>query len=283
MQVFSQDHHSRSPYNTHAPEVISAAVTAAASQTSGARMTENMSEKDNIYQQQAAQPGDFVFDDRVVRVFPDMIERSVPAYGLGLRMLGLLARRFVQPDSRVYDLGCSLGAATQAMRQAVNQPGVRFVAVDNSPDMLARCRQLLDPADGLAPVEFVEQDICIVPIADASLTVLNFTLQFVDPAQRLALLRRVAEGTRPGGALLVSEKIRFEDPFEQELMTEVHHDFKRARGYSDLEIARKRSALERVLQPDTETQHFERLREAGWSRSLRWLQAVNFVSYLAIR
>ena len=242
-----------------------------------------MNEKDKLYEKSPLTVADFVFDERVVRVFPDMINRSVPGYSLVLQMIGLIAGRFVQRDSCVYDLGCSLGAATLTMRQAVKAPGVRFVAVDNSPDMIAQCRQLVSSDGGLPPVEFDLADICHSKIENASMTVLNFTLQFIEPAQRLVLLKRIAAGTRDGGVLVLSEKIRFAEPEQQDIQTSLHHDFKRAQGYSTLEIAGKRSALERVLRPDTEAEHRERLQAAGWRQAFRCFQAFNFVTYLAFR
>lgn len=242
-----------------------------------------MSKKDSLYRDSLQAAGDFVFDERVVRVFPDMIKRSVPGYGLLLELLALLARRFVQDDSVVYDLGCSLGAATLAVQQGVEQKNVRFVAVDNSAPMIARCRQLLGEHGKGYPIEYLQEDVCRVPVKDASMTVLNFTLQFIAPEDREGLLRRIGEGTRPGGVLVLSEKIRFADPEQQEIQTDLHHDFKRSQGYSDLEIARKRNALEQVMRPDTEEEHFERLRAAGWRQGFRCFQALNFACYLAIR
>ncbi len=242
-----------------------------------------MSEKDTLYDSNPPTAADFVFDERVARVFPDMIHRSVPGYALVLQMLGLMARRYVQPDSRVYDLGCSLGAATQVMRRAVATSGVRFVAVDNSAAMMECCRRQLNDDEALPEVEFVVADICRTRIENASMTVLNFTLQFIDAPQRLPLLKRIAAGTRAGGILVLSEKLRFADPDEQELHTRLHHDFKRDQGYSELEIAAKRNALERVLRPDTEAEHRERLRAAGWQPPVRCFQAYNFVSYLVRR
>ena len=245
-----------------------------------------MSEKDTLYESSSGcsdpEAGDFVFDERVVRVFPDMIRRSVPGYALALQMIGLLAHRYVQADSQVYDLGCSLGAATLAMRQAVSAPGVRFIGVDNSQVMVERCRERMKATTG-SPVDIVLGDICTTAVSNASMTVLNYTLQFVDQQQRLALLQRVAQGTRPGGILVLSEKICFEDAMEQELQTTLHQDFKRAQGYSEMEIARKRNALEKVLLPDSDARHRQRLQKAGWHRAVCFSRSLNFVSYLAFR
>jgi tRNA (cmo5U34)-methyltransferase len=249
-------------------------------------VTAPMTEKDQLFEQFQSGMNNFVFDERVVRVFPDMINRSVPGYSLILPMLGVLARRCVQPESHVYDLGCSLGAVSRVIRESVSVPGVRIIAVDNSADMLKRFAgdlKLLPASEERPHIELILGDVSTVAIQNASLSVLNFTLQFIERDQRAHLLSRIAAGTRPGGALVLSEKIRFDDPVEHSLQTEWHHDFKRAQGYSDLEIARKRDALERVLLPDTEAEHLARLKAAGWSKAVRWFQCFNFVSYLALR
>ena len=88
---------------------------------------------------------------------------------------------------------------------------------------------------------------------------------------------------RSGGALVLSEKVRFDDGKEQLLQTEWHHDFKRAQGYTDLEISQKRDALEHVMKPESLDQHRERLQQAGFREVYRWYQGFNFVSMVAFR
>ena len=242
-----------------------------------------MSQKDTLFRQQIMEPGDFVFDERVVRVFPDMINRSVPGYGLTVPMIGMLARRYAQADTTIYDLGCSLGAVSLAIRQAVPDEDVKLIAVDNSPQMVVRFQQLLSQQIDVPPIEIVKGDIRDMVIRDASVVVLNFTLQFVDPSDRPLLLQRIAKGLRPGGALILSEKICFPDPKEQKSQTDWHHDFKRSQGYSELEIARKRDALEDVLKPETATNHLDRLRRAGFSEVYSWFRCFSFTSFIAIR
>lgn len=244
-----------------------------------------MEGKDRIYHAEISEPGDFLFDDRVVRVFPDMINRSVPGYGTIVPMMGMLARRYATPGSRLYDLGCSLGAVSLAMRSAVQAPLECVVAVDNSPEMIRQLERSLqrEPDSLQAPVRTRCEDIVETEISNASVVAMNFTLQFVDPGRRSAMIRRIADGLNPGGVLLISEKISFEDPAEQLLQTEWHHDFKRSQGYSELEIARKRDALENVMKPESLDQHRKRLANNGFSRQYRWFQGFNFVSLVAFR
>lgn len=242
-----------------------------------------MNQKDLIFSGQIMAPGDFVFDKRVVGVFPDMINRSVPGYALIIPMIGLLAHRYAQHGSRIYDLGCSLGAATLAMSQAIKVQEVEFIAVDNSAEMIGGLNDILAQQGSCVPVKTLVEDIRSTVISDASVVVLNFTLQFVSPADRLQLIQGIAGGLRSGGILVLSEKLCFEDALEQERQTAWHHDFKRAQGYSELEIARKRDALENILKPENAGMHRARLIEAGFSEVYQWFQGFSFASFVAIK
>ncbi|MXG37266.1 carboxy-S-adenosyl-L-methionine synthase CmoA, partial [Escherichia coli] len=146
-----------------------------------------MSDRDTLFSAPIASLGDWTFDERVAEVFPDMIQRSVPGYSNIISMIGMLAERFVQPGTQVYDLGCSLGAATLSIRRNVRQDDCKIIAVDNSPAMVERCRRHIDAYKAPTPVEVVEGDIRDIEIKNASMVVLNFTLQFLVPEDRQLL------------------------------------------------------------------------------------------------
>ncbi|GGD08491.1 carboxy-S-adenosyl-L-methionine synthase CmoA [Halopseudomonas salina] len=244
-----------------------------------------MTETDKLFAQPRAQIGDFAFDDEVVRVFPDMIKRSVPGYPTIVETIGLIAGQYARPDSLIYDLGCSLGAATQSMRRHVRASGCRIMAVDNSAPMISRCREYLFAQNAmveeLTPVEVMEADITRLALQPCSVVVLNFTLQFIPPPQRLQLLTDIHRALLPGGLLILSEKLAFADPRTQQNLETMHYVFKRANGYSELEIAQKRSAIEKVMLPDTLEAHQDRLFKAGFSHSHSWFQSLNFCSMMA--
>lgn len=242
---------------------------------------------DTIFNTPQQKVASFTFDSAVARVFPDMIKRSVPGYAETVAMSGIIAGRYAQPGSNLYDLGCSLGAVTLAMRHGIQAAGeraagCRIIGLDNSASMIERAEHYIALDEGNVVVEMVCADILQYPLDNASVTALNFVLQFIAPDQRLTLLSRIADATLPGGALILSEKICFSAE-EQLLQDELHLDFKRANGYSDLEIAQKRSAIENVLIPETEQAHIERLKAAGFSQVIRWYQCFNFVSFLAVK
>ena len=169
------------------------------------------------------------------------------------------------------------------MRHGIPYPDCTLVGVDNSEAMIERCEHYVALDDHDLPVTLRCEDILSTELSNASVTTLNFTLQFVPPEQRLALLTRIGDATLPGGVLVLSEKIRFESDAEQAIQTRLHHEFKRANGYSDLEISQKRAAIEKVLIPETLADHRDRLQRAGFDQVLVWYQCFNFVSMLAIK
>lgn len=238
--------------------------------------------RDGLFAEPLASALPFRFDESVAAVFEDMIGRSVPGYALTLQALAVAARRFARAGTRCYDLGCSLAASTLAMRHHVPE-GTRLVGIDNSPAMIARARELVARDGASAPVELLCADLRSVELQPSSLVAMNFTLQFLPPGDRAVLLAGIARALVPGGALVLSEKLCFEDASEDALLIELHHEFKALQGYSALEIAQKRNALENVLVPETLAAHRARLLGAGFTRVVVWLQCLNFVSLLAIR
>jgi tRNA (cmo5U34)-methyltransferase len=241
--------------------------------------------KDKIYATSKDADKPFTFNAAVADVFPDMLRRSIPGYAASIEAIGSLAARYVGAGTTCYDLGCSLGAATLAMRAAIREPGCRIIAVDNAPAMVSRCEQLLaaDAGAGSTPVELRLADVRDTAITNASMVVMNYTLQFLDVAARDTIVARICAGMLPGGLFLLSEKVVDQDPHMEELLVELHHEHKRRNDYSQLEISRKRAALENVLIPESVAVHRDRLARAGFRHSAVWLRYFNFVSIVAIK
>lgn len=243
-----------------------------------------VNKQDAIYASPLDQMVDFCFDERVVAVFPDMIRRSVPGYGTLIATIGIMAAKYAQENSHCYDLGCSLGAVSLSMSQRITQSDCDIIAVDNSLAMIERGQQILaTDKTATIPVKMVCADIQNVAINDASVVVLNFTLQFIPIAARLNLLQKIYQGLNYGGVLILSEKLAFANQARQDFQTAAHHDFKRAHGYSDLEISQKRTALDNVLTAETLDSHQQRLQQAGFGFSDIWYQCFNFASLIAIK
>lgn len=240
-------------------------------------------QKDSIYAAPLGEVQDFRFDDQVADVFPDMIQRSVPGYHTIIQTIGKLTAKYQQPDSLYYDLGCSLGAATLAMRRNLTAENCKIISVDNSRAMVERCERHLQSFRSDVPVDVQLADIRHIDISNAAVVVINFTLQFLPKTDRDQLIQQIYNGLKPGGLLILSEKFIHSQTTENELLIDLHHDFKRANGYSELEVSQKRTALENVMQPDTLQQHASRLSHAGFSQQTVWFQCFNFCSMLAIK
>lgn len=240
-----------------------------------------MSDRDQVYRTPREHLVDFAFDEDVASVFPDMIRRSVPGYETVVPITGLLAARELTREHagarRGYDLGCSLGASALAILRQIGDLPCELIAVDSAPAMIERASAAIaDPR-----LHFVCADIRSLTLQSCRTITLNYVLQFLPPDDRLDMLRRARAALGRDGLLLLSEKIRFDDPAIQHDYDAAHLDFKRANGYSELEISQKRSALENVMIIDTESVHLERLREAGFSRVRKWYQCLNWASFEA--
>jgi tRNA (cmo5U34)-methyltransferase len=149
--------------------------------------------------------------------------------------------------------------------------------------MIERCQNNIDNYKHSTPIKLVSDDILQHQYQNASMVVLNYTLQFVSVELREPLLANIFSGMLPGGILIISEKLHFEDPFVNQLMIDLHHQFKRENGYSDLEISQKRNALENVLVPETMQCHINRLESTGFEKVNCWNQQLNFASIIAFK
>ncbi len=235
--------------------------------------------RDTLFTEKEGIP--FAFDADVSRVFEDMIKRSVPGYGLTLQMISVIAGLYAQENSRLFDLGCSLGASSLALAHGIKAEGCQIIGVDNSAAMIDACQKNIMQSP--VPIRLIQDNIENITIKDASVVVLNFTLQFIPKEQRSNLIQSIYQGMRKGGVLILSEKVSFVDKFEQQAHIRLHESFKKAQGYSDLEVSRKRQSLENVLIPEAIEEHHRRLLDAGFGQVQTWFQCFNFVSMLAYK
>jgi tRNA (cmo5U34)-methyltransferase len=239
--------------------------------------------KDRIYSSKQEEVKDFSFNDQVADVFQDMIARSVPGYKNIIDGIGKLSAIFAQDNTHIYDLGCSLGAASLSMAKQNNKTGLEIIGVDNSAAMVSRCQRNVNNYNYGSPIHIIKDDIACIDFKPASVIVMNFTLQFIDKTKRDALMMKIHEALVPGGILILSEKIKLGHPKIDSAIIDCHHEFKRENGYSDLEIAQKRTALENVMILDEFTEHEKRLKAAGFSAVSIWYQQFNFASFCAIK
>lgn len=240
-------------------------------------------QKDQIYAYKLRNIDDFVFDDKVANVFEDMITRSVPGYDTLNKLIPIIANKYLKPNTNCYDLGCSLANVSLCIAKNIKHEGVNIYAVDNSPSMIQKAEKKITSLDCVNTIHAECSDIFDVEIRNASFVILNYTLQFIDSGRRKELISNIFSGVNTGGALFLSEKITHQDKEEDNIMRELHENYKRTNAYSEIEISQKREALENVLIRDTHNLHLSRLKNAGFSNIYMLFKYLNFVSYLAVK
>lgn len=239
--------------------------------------------KDTIYKNPQNPLSDFKFDENVANVFPDMLQRSIPGYNLLLSMINIFTGLYAEENRNYYDLGCSLGAATISMGKVLKKNHGRIIAVDNSEAMIEKCQKNITSAALTIPVNLICTDLQNVKIENAKIVVLNFTLQFINKNKRAEILKNIYEGLVNGGVLILSEKVTFKNKEEKKFNESLYIEFKKDRGYSELEISQKRTALEKVLVPDTVDEHLKRFESCGFKKCKVWYRCLNFASLVAYK
>ncbi len=229
----------------------------------------------------------FEFSQDVARAFDDMAERSIPFYREVQGMVRDLALRFFQPGTRILDLGSSTGWTSALIYQALREQGqedFRILSLDSSAPMTEEAHRRRE-ALGADPEgwEIRQGDILTESLAGASVVILNYTLQFIPPLKREGLVRRIYQGLSHQGILLVSDKMLQESTDLSRIFIDEYYGFKGKQGYSTLEIARKREALENVLVPYRLKEEEALFRRAGFEAVELFFSWYNFSSFLCLK
>ncbi len=241
-----------------------------------------MVQTDRLFHEMDPGCGEFSFDENVAHVFDDMISRSIPLYTDVQRSIPVLAELLDHDPIKVIDLGCSTGTSLIHLAKTLPERNLELIGVDNSEAMLAKCHEKLRALEFSEKITTHHADISDFKFSEASIVLMNYTLQFVEVDSRPKILRRLCDSIQPGGFLLVSEKVIHNDVATDHALVELYFEFKRRQGYSELEIFRKRDALENVLVPLTVDQNLEMFRQAGFGRVevlLKWFNFATFVCY----
>ena len=229
-------------------------------------------------------PGDFVFDEKVASVFDDMVKRSVPLYDETRATALGLAAQFVQPNSNVYDVGCSTATLLASFAGMIEDESVKLIGIDNARSMLDKAKskiESMDLADRIGLKLASAEDN--MGMENASVIFMNYTLQFVRPLRREAVLQQIYNALNPSGCLILVEKVLGNDSLFNRLYIDLYYAYKSTVGYSDDEIRNKREALENVLIPYRIDENSELLRRAGFASTDIFFKWYNFAGIVAVK
>jgi tRNA (cmo5U34)-methyltransferase len=239
--------------------------------------------KDRVFSEKLTTITPFRFNEKVARVFDDMLVRSVPLYGEVLKQQARIARQFYRDGTHIFDLGCSHGNLGILLLDCFGDAAFKMTAVDSSEPMIQRFKKRLAVHDSQGCIDLACACIENIVISNASVVVINLTLQFLDRQKRDSLIQSAFNGLCKGGILLLTEKTVHPDSQMNALEQDYYYQFKRENGYTELEISQKRDALERVLVPETVAEHENRIQKAGFELFNVWLKWFNFTSMIAVK
>ncbi|MCK5163540.1 MAG: carboxy-S-adenosyl-L-methionine synthase CmoA [Desulfobacula sp.] len=239
--------------------------------------------KDQVFADKKVRVSPFEFNKEVANVFDDMLHRSVPFYAETIKRQSQLTAQYYQEGSRIYDLGCSHGNLGMLILNQLREKRFSMVAVDSSKPMIEKYLKRLEKNDNTQKVDLICGFLEDIQIKNASVVLINLTLQFLDTEKRDDLIKKIYQGMNPNGILVLTEKTVHAAKMLDDLQTKFYKTFKVENGYSQLEISQKRDALEKVLIPDTLETHRNRILNAGFTIFDIWLKWFNFASMIAIK
>lgn len=240
------------------------------------------SKKDDIFKK-IMYPKDFIFDRSVTDVFDDMVNRSIPFYSHMQTVVADIAEYFSKDNTNVYDLGCSTGNTLIRLQKRLKQKNINIIGIDNSSPMIEKTKKKLKRTPDKR-IKLVKADITKnLKIEKASIVIIDWTLQFINPSSRNSLIKNIYKGLIPKGCLIVNEKIISPNPVLDKTFRFFYHNFKKRNKYSRLEISRKREALENILVPYTVEENIELLKAVGFKHVDIFFKWHNFTGFLAIK
>ena len=228
-------------------------------------------------------PSSFAFNQEVAEVFPDMLERSIPGYGTTIDSIRFLASKYSRKETNCYDLGCSLGASSIALGEGAAHNDCKIIAIDKSSSMTKRFSEIIKREKLNLNIQIFNEDVIDAKITNASIVIMNFTLQFIRKQDRQYVLDKIYNGLNDGGLLLLSEKIIEGDEKINNLLIDLHENFKLENLYTKEEIQNKKESIKNVLIEDEIITHQSRLSKSGFTKFGIWLQHFNFASFVAIK
>jgi len=239
--------------------------------------------KDTLFSEKRDAVRDFDFGKDTAVVFDDMLNRSVPYYSEMQRMISEIAADYAVEGTRIYDLGCATCNAFFELDRVLSK-NVKFIGVDFSNEMLDQARQKIAQQGMERDHELICADLNDdIEITNASVAIMNLTLQFIRPVRRHRIMTSIANGMIPGGCMVVVEKVLSKDSKVNRSFIKHYYDFKQRNGYSQMEIAQKREALENVLIPYRLEEDYELFLNSGFTFCDVFFKWYNFCGIIAVK
>jgi tRNA (cmo5U34)-methyltransferase len=198
----------------------------------------------------------------VAQHFDSHVREQLPWYDLATNAVAHLGRHYIPRGGTVYDIGASTGNIGLALKETLNQRQATFTAIEES-------REMADHYHG--PPELVVTDAVSFDYRPFDFAVCFLVCMFLPVPLRASFLRRVSGLIRPGGALVIVDKINTPTGYVGTALRRLAMSWKVESGTDPSDIVRKELSLagyQRPINPKIlprEARQFFQLGEfAGW-------------------
>lgn len=227
--------------------------------------------------------GNWKFNGETVKHFDEHVKKSVPLYEEGHALICDLSDFFIKNDSTIYEIGCSTGVLSRKLASSnSHKEGAKFIGIDIEQDMIAFANNHKQN-DAVTNLEFITEDILLMDLEPTDMIVCYYTVQFIRPSMRQALIDKFYQSLNWGGALLLFEKVRGADARFQDILTTLYTDFKLRQGYSPEEIVYKTKSLKGILEPFSTQGNLDMMKRAGFVDINTIQKYLCFEGFLAIK
>lgn len=208
-------------------------------------------------------PADWTFRNvAVAQAFDDHVREQLPWYDLASGAVAHIARHYIPDHGVVYDVGASTGNIGRLLSDSLEARQARLLAVEPS-------EQMADVYNG--PGTLIRADALTVEYEPFDVAVLMLVVMFMPVSEREQYLRRLYQFLRPGGAMIVMDKVDATCGYLATVLRRLTLAGKVATGCNADEIIAKElslAGLQRPIDPSIlpgEPEMFFRFGEfAGW-------------------
>lgn len=214
------------------------------------------------------------FSFKSIENFDEHIEKSIKGYGELVQDIQNLSEYFVEPNTNVYDVGCSSGKLVYELAKKHRKANIIGIEKeDNFTKSLENKKNALFKKMDLFDVE---------NMTNASFVTSVFTMQFIQQHKRFKAIQKVYKSMNYGAGFILCEKMLAENSKLQDILAFMYYDHKR-NNFTDTEILDKEYDLRHQMKLYTLNENIEMLRDAGFRKIEIFWKRYTFTGILAIK
>ena len=231
--------------------------------------------------------GRWSFADSTPIDFSSHIQRSVPGYNEGHRIIIKLSDYFLKDKSTCLELGVSTGALIKKIAKYhydLGNHNIEWIGIDKVQEMLDQARTEINKYDDrLKNINLILGDLINFKFCKSDLIISYYTIQFIETRYREDIIRSIYQSLHKGGGFIWFEKVYASESFFQDILNTLYQNYKQSEGHTPSQILEKINSLKGVLVPLSSDENIELLRISGFTSIQPIYQNLSFQGILAIK